>query len=48
MRDLDGRISTGMERESNERDILIEGAFVGLGKNPTPGKLQGIQKDDHC
>ena len=31
MRDWDGQVGAGTERESNERDTLIEGAIVGLG-----------------
>ena len=35
-----------MERESNERDILIEGAIMGLGRNLVLGKFPGIHKDE--
>ena len=33
-------------RENNERDILIEGAIMGLGRNLVLGKLPGTHKDD--
>lgn len=29
---MDGQVG-GIERESNKRDILIEGAMMGLGRN---------------
>lgn len=35
-----------MERESNERDILIEGAIMGLGKNLALEKFSVIHKND--
>ena len=35
-----------MKEESNERDILIEGVIMGLGRNLVLGKLPGIYKDD--
>lgn len=35
-----------MERESNKRDILMEGVIVGLGRNLVLGKLPRIHKDD--
>ena len=34
------------EMENKERDILIEGAIVALGRNQALEKFQGIQKDD--
>ena len=33
--------------ESKERDILIEGAIVGLARNLTLEKFPRIHKDDH-
>ena len=45
IRELDG-VGGGTEKESNERDILIEGAIMGLGRNLVPGKLPGIHKED--
>lgn len=37
----------GRERgESNKRDILIEGAIMGLGRNLIVGKFPGMCKDD--
>ena len=32
--------------ESKERDILIEGAIVGLARNLALGKFPGAHKDD--
>ena len=32
--------------ESKERDILIEGAVMGLARNPALEKFPGIHKDD--
>ena len=32
--------------ENKERDILIEGAIMGLGRNLTLEKFPGIHKDD--
>ena len=46
MKGLDGLVGRGMERERNERDILIEGAILWLGRNLVLGKLPGIHKDD--
>ena len=46
IQDQEDRIGGGMERESNERDILIEGAIVGLGRNLALEKFSGIHKDD--
>ena len=41
--DLDGG---RIERESKERDILIEGAIMGLTRNLALEKYPGIHKDD--
>ena len=41
-----GQIGGGMEWESNESDILIEGAIIGLGRNLVLGKFPGNHKDD--
>ena len=32
--------------ESKKRDILIEGAIMGLARNPDLEKFLGIHKDD--
>ena len=31
-------------RESNERDIWIEGNIIGFGRNLVPGKLLGVHQ----
>ena len=46
MRDPDGSIRGGMERETSERIILMEGAIMELGGNLVLGKFPGIHKDD--
>ena len=46
MKALDGGVGGGTERESNERDILIEGAIVGLGRNQVLGKFPEIYKNE--
>ena len=46
MREQDGRIGTGTDRDSDERDIFIEWVIMGLGKTLVPGKFSGIHKDD--
>ena len=46
MRELDGRVGGRTERENKERDVLIEGDIVGLGRNLVLGKFPGIHKDD--
>ena len=46
MRDQEDRVARGMDRESNERVILIEGATMGLGRNLILGNFPGIHKDD--
>ena len=46
MRKWDGRVEGRTERESKERDTLIEGAIVGLARNLALGKLLGTHKDD--
>ena len=43
MRYLDGRVGEGMEGESNERHILINGPIMGLGRNLIPGSLGNPQ-----
>ena len=45
-RDQVGPVGAGMERESNERDILIEGAIMGLERNLVLGKFPGNHKND--
>lgn len=40
LRQVGGR----MKRESNKRDLFIEGAIMGLGRNSLPGKLPGTHK----
>ena len=40
-------MSQGRDGEkTKERDILIEGAIMGLGRNLVPGKFTGIYKND--
>ena len=46
MRKWEGQFEERMERESNEGNILIEGAIMELGKNLVLGKFPGIHKDD--
>ena len=36
----------GTERESKEKDILIEGAIMGLGRNLMPGTHKDDPKED--
>lgn len=45
MRDPDGRVGGGMERETSERNILMEGAIMELGGNLVLEKLPEILKD---
>ena len=42
MAELEG----GREKGSNERDILIEGIVMGLGRKSVLGNFPGIHKDD--
>ena len=46
MCEWNGQVGGRTERENKERDTLIEGAIMGLGKHLTLGKLPGIHKDD--
>lgn len=46
-RERDGLVGGGKERESNDRDILIEGAIVEFGRNLVQGKFPGIHKMTH-
>ena len=46
MRKLDGRFGRGGEWGSNERDILVEGDIVRLGRNLVLVKFSKIHKDD--
>ena len=46
MREKDGHIAGGTERESNGRDILIEDAIMGLRRNLELAKFPGIYKND--
>ena len=46
MRTPDRRVGGVAERGSNERDILIEGAIIGLGRNQVLGKFPEIHKND--
>ena len=32
--------------ENKERDVLIEGAIMGLARNLAPEKFPGLHKDD--
>ena len=42
----EGYIVEKIKRESKERDILMEGAIMGLVRNLVLGKIPGIHKDD--
>ena len=42
----DSRDREQTETESKERDILIEGAIIGLARNLALEKFPGIHKDD--
>ena len=46
LRELDGRNAGRTERKSKVRDILIEGAIMGLARNLAVEKFPGIHKDD--
>ena len=46
MRKLDGGFGRGMEWDSNERDILVEGDIMRLGRNLVLVKFSKIPKDD--
>ena len=46
MRTLDDQIVGGTEKEHSERDILIEEAIMGIGKNQVQGKFPRIYKDE--
>ena len=46
MWEKDGQIGGRTKRENKERDILIEGAIMGLARNLALGKFPGIHKDD--
>ena len=45
-REWDGQVAGGADRESNERDNLMEGAIMGLRRNLAPKKFPGIHKND--
>ena len=44
MKERESQVGGGTEWEINERDILIEGAIIGLGENLVLGKFSGIHK----
>ena len=46
MREHDSRGGRGMKWESNEKEILVEKATMGLGSNLVVGKFPRIHKDD--
>lgn len=46
MREEDGQGGVENERESNERDLLIEGTIMGLGRNLVLKEIRGIHKND--
>ena len=46
MKDQEDRVAGGTEGESNERDILMEGAIMELGRNLVLEKFSVIHKDD--
>lgn len=41
-------VVAGRERERTEKDILIEGDIMGLGKNLVLDKFTGIHRDKPC
>ena len=45
MREQDGQDEGRTERERKKRNILIEGAIMGLERNKVVGKLSGIHKN---
>ena len=46
LREWDSRAERRIEIESKQRDILSEGAIIGLTRNLTLEKLSGIHKDE--
>ena len=46
IKDWEDSVGGRTERESKERDTLIEGASMGLVRNLAPGKFPKIYKDD--
>ena len=46
IRKQDGRIERGIKLESIKRDILSNGAIMGLGRNLVLGNIPGIHKDN--
>ena len=46
MRNQEDKVGGWTEGKSNEREILREGAIIGLGRNLVLGKFSGIHKDD--
>ena len=46
MKKQDGAFGGRTGPEKNERDILIDGFIIGLGRILVLGKFQGIHKDD--
>ena len=46
MREQDGQVGERTEKESKERDILIDGSIMGLARNLALGKFPGIHKDN--
>ena len=46
MKEWDDQNEGRRERETKERDIMIEGAIMGLAKNLALGNFLGIHKDD--
>ena len=47
IKDQDGEVLDRTEGESNERNIVIDGDILWLGRRLLPGKLSGSHKDDH-
>lgn len=46
MREQDGLLGVGMEKENNEIDTLTEQAILGIRRNAVLRKFPGIPKDD--
>ena len=47
IKDLGGQVGDRTEGESNERNIMIDGAILGLGRRLMSEKLPGSHKDVH-
>lgn len=47
-RELHSQVGGGTKRESHERGILMEGAFMGSGRDLVLGKVPGIHRMNHA